>query len=142
MGSSEGELHAAPLAYHTSPLKLGWRSMPSSVTPRNSIRAEIFGLTHTVSFLRSGFAVGGVRRISGSSLAVKARRFGGFQSRSVGQRTSVGKELAERVRFGPTVRNEACDQTWKSSIPRATRSRQSGSLPAGGVGTSVGTSHA
>jgi hypothetical protein len=43
----------------TNPLKLGWRSMPSSVTPRNSIRADSFGSTQTVSLVRSGLAVGG-----------------------------------------------------------------------------------
>jgi hypothetical protein len=51
-----------PWSSDGSPLKLGWRSTPSSVIPRNSIRADSFGSTHTVSFFRSGFAVGRVRR--------------------------------------------------------------------------------
>ena len=40
IGEIDSHRRAAVQSSDTNPLKLGWRSMPSSVIPRNSIRAE------------------------------------------------------------------------------------------------------
>lgn len=53
--------------------------MPSSVTPRNSMRADSFGSTQTVSLLRRGFAVGSLRRMSGLNKCCPQSIAGGIQ---------------------------------------------------------------